>query len=1112
MSIINISPTNNEIIVTNNNYQIIVIDNNCGNSLTVTQPQTNVVEIYTGHTGYTGPSGSAGPTGSSQPFSLISGSTWGTTSSIEITGSLTISGSNTFKNIGPAVFTGSVNITGSLFINGNTTSSFTGSYNLPPDNKILFGTGSAGIYNISSVFGPNTVALGTKYDLSESHLLLKNGQNEWHDDTINGFISIIAGSTGNNSIQLDGGSNDKVSIFSGVGGINLNGNTTGNFTGSLLGTSSFASSSQYATTASYALNVIDITFPYTGSAIISGSLIITGSLSTNNDISLTGGNRLISSTNGNLRLNAASGNSLRLDIGGNPIMTVSSNNISTIGNFNITGSNIISGSLTVTGSANFLLDSTQDGIKFIGSGSNPYIHLNQSTPGLTNYALRGNGTSTTILNATSQVDIDINNSLVLRVTNTGLTLDSAKGIIFNTATGGYLATATNQRIGFYGVTPISQSISSTAIDTVLTNMGLRASGGTSNFDTPITASSTLYVSGSGVFKNGLEISGSFNLTGSLTSSAILVTATSSNPSIVIKKGSNSGFIQHDGGAFQFGTISNQGMEIYTNSSLITRVNNSGNWSFNNGINVTGSFNSTGSINALVTGSSLVNIGNLSAVTASLQRLVTISQDNAWISLGSYASSPSNAVIYGSQISPGGTNYSLLLGVNSTSINAPNGNIELNYASTTRYTFASNSITFSPTTISTGAITNFLFNVSSATGQTSTSEIPNFKIIGNNKTWTSGNIPTQRWNWFTANTASFSSTSTIGESFGLFAEAAIMGTNATCSNNYGFGVSGSIKLANLNTSIFCVDTTGVARSILNFNLGENIVLTGKPGTTDIILNPTNGGVGLYVKGSNGSIGAGVASPTALFHLRSGSVASAAAPLKFSTGSFQSTPELGAVEFNGQYLTITTGSIRNLLLHSNNPASITGSLTITGSQNIQGSLTASQALFSSSGTNQLTIIGSGSNNPLFTVQGSQGELFSITDNLSGSLFSVNDISGLPILEVFSDSTTIIGDYQAPSLYTTKKILANSGNNIIYNIPTSSYDSIFYDYSIKSGSDYRTGHITATWSGSSINYLEHNTSSLGSPSGFIFGVFITGSNVMLTGSSTTNGWTVKTIIRSI
>ena len=56
--------------------------------------------------------------------------------------------------------------------------------------------------------------------------------------------------------------------------------------------------------------------------------------------------------------------------------------------------------------------------------------------------------------------------------------------------------------------------------------------------------------------------------------------------------------------------------------------------------------------------------------------------------------------------------------------------------------------------------------------------------------------------------------------------------------------------------------------------------------------------------------------------------------------------------------------------------------------------------------LQVYGSGS--LVFDVQGSLGQLFSVTDSLSGSLFSVNDVSGLPILEVFSDDKLVAGSY--------------------------------------------------------------------------------------------------------
>jgi hypothetical protein len=40
-----------------------------------------------------------------------------------------------------------------------------------------------------------------------------------------------------------------------------------------------------------------------------------------------------------------------------------------------------------------------------------------------------------------------------------------------------------------------------------------------------------------------------------------------------------------------------------------------------------------------------------------------------------------------------------------------------------------------------------------------------------------------------------------------------------------------------------------------------------------------------------------------------------------------------------------------------------------------------------------------NTVLDIQGTQGQLFSVTDSLTGDLFSVSDISGIPILNVNS-----------------------------------------------------------------------------------------------------------------
>lgn len=50
------------------------------------------------------------------------------------------------------------------------------------------------------------------------------------------------------------------------------------------------------------------------------------------------------------------------------------------------------------------------------------------------------------------------------------------------------------------------------------------------------------------------------------------------------------------------------------------------------------------------------------------------------------------------------------------------------------------------------------------------------------------------------------------------------------------------------------------------------------------------------------------------------------------------------------------------------------------------------------------------------GKSGSLFSISDNFSGSLMAVGDISGLPILEVFSDDRVVMGRFNSNALVVT------------------------------------------------------------------------------------------------
>ena len=254
-----------------------------------------------------------------------------------------------------------------------------------------------------------------------------------------------------------------------------------------------------------------------------------------------------------------------------------------------------------------------------------------------------------------------------------------------------------------------------------------------------------------------------------------------------------------------------------------------------------------------------------------------------------------------------------------------------------------------------------------------------------------------------------------------------------------------------------------------------------------------------------------------HLRIRNSTTGSTPTLQSDSSVLSDVSLNIAAKGTGSINLITGSVAIGKASPNAKLDVSGSVIVTGSLNVTQNITGSRMYLSGSiGTvsgSTLILYGSGSTNPIFTVQGSQGELFSVTDNLSGSLFSVNDISGLPVLEAFSDNTVLLGSYQDPMLITTTKLVTTaSGAFNIYSLPTASYDAAFYEYSIRSGSNARAGSIMAIQSGSSVNFTETTTTDFGSTAGFAFTVLVSGASMILTGSASTSGWTIKTIIRSI
>ncbi len=76
-----------------------------------------------------------------------------------------------------------------------------------------------------------------------------------------------------------------------------------------------------------------------------------------------------------------------------------------------------------------------------------------------------------------------------------------------------------------------------------------------------------------------------------------------------------------------------------------------------------------------------------------------------------------------------------------------------------------------------------------------------------------------------------------------------------------------------------------------------------------------------------------------------------------------------------------------------------------------------------------IGTTTPNAKLDVQGTQGQLFSVTDDLSGDIFSVADISGVPIMNVNSDGTSYFdGNVGIGTINPSYKLEVSSPNNSV------------------------------------------------------------------------------------
>ena len=126
----------------------------------------------------------------------------------------------------------------------------------------------------------------------------------------------------------------------------------------------------------------------------------------------------------------------------------------------------------------------------------------------------------------------------------------------------------------------------------------------------------------------------------------------------------------------------------------------------------------------------------------------------------------------------------------------------------------------------------------------------------------------------------------------------------------------------------------------------------------------------------------------------------------------------------------------------------------------------------------LIVEGSGSAVLDIQGSQGQLFSITDDLTGDIFSISDISGVPILNVNADGTTTIDgtltlttDETLDSTSDTSiKFLTRDSNGVVkyHTLGSNAFNSNTYNnYSLPLGTTSARGGFKIGYSENGKNY---------------------------------------------